>query len=67
MDRSDRLLDGVESFAGSVKNTVTIDRYKKGLGAYDAPDRAIHLAEREDYTDVPLLVKHSNDDLEPGW
>ena len=66
LDRGDRLLDGVETFAGSVKNTITPDRYKKGLGAFNAPDRAIHLEGQENFVDVPILVKHSNDDLEPG-
>lgn len=40
--------------------------YKNKFGAYEQKDRSIEIAEKEKFTDVPILVKHSNDYLEPS-
>lgn len=66
LDRGDRILDGVSSVGGQLKNLVTPDMYKNKFGAYEAKDRSINIEEQEKFTDVPILVKHSNDYLEPS-
>jgi len=66
LDRGDRIIDGVSSVGGQLKNLVTPDMYKNKLGAYEKKDRTVDVEEREDFTDVPILMKHSNDYLEPA-
>jgi len=64
LDRGDRILDGMSSFGGQLKNLVTPDRYKNKYGAYEGQDRTVQLEDQERFTDVPILMKHSNDYLE---
>jgi len=66
LDRGDRIIDGVSSVGGHLKNLVTPDMYKNKYGAYEAKDRTVVVEERENFTDVPILMKHSNDYLEPA-
>ena len=41
LDRGDRIIDGVSSVGGHLKNLVTPDMYKNKYGAYEAKDRTV--------------------------
>lgn len=41
LDRGDRIIDGVSSIGGQLKNLVTPDMYKNKLGAYEKIDRTV--------------------------
>ena len=41
LDRGDRIIDGVSSVGGQLKNLVTPDMYKNKYGAYEKKDRTV--------------------------
>ena len=47
IDKSDRVIDGISNWAGQVKNAVTPDLYKGGVGqGWVAPDRSVCFLEQ---------------------
>eukprot|EP00339_Tiarina_fusa_P029983 CAMPEP_0117028154 /NCGR_PEP_ID=MMETSP0472-20121206/20495_1 /TAXON_ID=693140 ORGANISM="Tiarina fusus, Strain LIS" /NCGR_SAMPLE_ID=MMETSP0472 /ASSEMBLY_ACC=CAM_ASM_000603 /LENGTH=360 /DNA_ID=CAMNT_0004735561 /DNA_START=493 /DNA_END=1575 /DNA_ORIENTATION=+ len=65
LNQANRTLDGMENGLGHVKNIFTPNVHKNKVGAFEKLDRTVN-AGKEDYTDIPILIKHPNDFLEPG-
>ena len=66
MDRGDRILRGLESFGGGLKNTFTKDQTKGKNIVYERIQRTIHLKSRmPEMVDVTILLKKSDDSLSP--
>ena len=57
LDRGDRILDGMSSFGGQLKNLVTPDRYKNKYGAYEGQDRTVSLS-HEAITRQPVFIRY---------
>lgn len=62
--KAQRELDAMRSVSGQIKKSV-LGAFDKDLGAYEAPDRSAQAQEEEQFYDVPALIKHPNDSLEP--
>jgi len=71
LDRSDKLLKGIESWGGAISNSFDKDFKKKGGpvdGKGDPIDRTLQVRKREEPAlDIDILEKLSNDSLVPAY
>ncbi|MDP2435658.1 MAG: Qb-SNARE protein [archaeon] len=67
LDKSERILRGLSSFGGGLKNLMTRDRTRKNNPAFHFMERSIHLAEKvPDILEISILLKHPDDTLSPA-
>ncbi|MDP2436597.1 MAG: GRAM domain-containing protein, partial [archaeon] len=66
MDRGDRILRGLETFGGGLKNTFTRDQTRGKNLVFERVQRTIHLKSRmPELVDVTILLKRPDDSLSP--
>lgn len=67
LDKSQRVVTGLASFGGGLKNLVTRDRTRMNNPAFKYLERDIHLRERApDIIELSILLKHPDDTLTPA-
>lgn len=66
LDKGDRILRGLETFGGGLKNTFTRDNTRKNNIVFQRMERSLHLKGKvPDIVDVTILRKHTDDSLTP--
>jgi GRAM domain len=67
LDKGDRVLRGLETFGGGMKNVFTRDNTHKNNPVFNRLERTLHLKARvPEVIDVNILLKHDDDSLSPA-
>ena len=67
LDKSERILRGLTSFGGGLKNLLSRDRTRHNNPAFHFMEHTIHLREKvPDIIEISILLKHPDDTLSPA-